>query len=117
MKCEHDTVLEIYTNDTHTKVAHYRCIICQDVRKSAFGEHIIHDRYDDKKKIKDNVYNVEHEISIKIIPCGLNEDNKTVSAVDIVVLDNLGLSNGALYHVVKGSGSWELIKWMIKNRE
>jgi len=48
-KCEHDTVLEIYTDDTHTKVAHYRCVMCQEVRKSAFGKHIVHDRYDDKK--------------------------------------------------------------------
>lgn len=51
-KCEHDTVLEIYTDDTHTKVAHYRCVRCQEVRKSAFGEHIVHDRYDDKKAEK-----------------------------------------------------------------
>jgi len=42
--CDHNTVLEIYTDETHTKVAHYRCVGCGEKRKEAFGEHIVHDR-------------------------------------------------------------------------
>jgi len=42
--CEHTTVLEIYANDSHTKVAHYRCPSCGETRPTRFGKNIVRDK-------------------------------------------------------------------------
>lgn len=40
-KCEHENVLEIYRDDTHEYVSHYRCVQCGEKKEVQFGNNII----------------------------------------------------------------------------
>jgi len=39
--CKHEIVLEIYKDNTHSEVSHYRCIGCGKTDKDEFGVKII----------------------------------------------------------------------------
>ena len=39
--CDHKIVLAIYTDSTHRKVSHYRCVACGEKRESPFGGSVI----------------------------------------------------------------------------
>ena len=39
--CEHNIVLEIYTDETHSIVSHYRCVNCGETQKERFGKEVI----------------------------------------------------------------------------
>ncbi len=39
--CEHNIVLEIYTDDTCLKRSHYRCVNCGGTQKQKFGKKIL----------------------------------------------------------------------------
>ncbi len=41
MTCEHKIVFEIYTDSTHSKINHYRCLECGKKSKEEFGKKII----------------------------------------------------------------------------
>ena len=41
MTCKHEIVFEIYIDDTHLKISHYRCLRCGETRKERFGIKII----------------------------------------------------------------------------
>lgn len=40
-KCEHETVLEIYKDDTHKEISHYRCVQCGDKKEVPFGKNVV----------------------------------------------------------------------------
>lgn len=43
-KCEHENVLEIYKDDTHKEVSHYRCVQCGEKKEVEFGNNVIKSR-------------------------------------------------------------------------
>jgi hypothetical protein len=47
-KCEHEHVLEIYKDDTHKEVSHYRCVQCGDKKEVEFGNNVIKSDSKDK---------------------------------------------------------------------
>jgi hypothetical protein len=40
-RCEHETVLEIYKDDTQEEISHYRCVQCGDKENFPFGKNIV----------------------------------------------------------------------------
>jgi hypothetical protein len=41
MKCEHETVLEIYKDVLHKEISHYRCLQCGKKENMPFGKNVV----------------------------------------------------------------------------
>lgn len=40
-KCDHETVLEIYKDDTHEEISYYRCVQCGEKENESFGKNVV----------------------------------------------------------------------------